>query len=52
MKITLSKRLFAVILAIALVLTAANTYLILTMQRDYKADDSTFNYIILQEQGV
>jgi hypothetical protein len=52
MKITLSKRLFAVILVIALFLAALNTYLIVTMQRDYKADDSTFNYVILQEDGL
>jgi hypothetical protein len=52
MKITLSKRLLAVILIIALFLSALNTYLIFTMQRDYKADDSTFNYIIFQEEGV
>lgn len=52
MKITLSKRLFAVILVIALSLAALNTYLIVTMQRDYKADDSIFNYVILQEDDL
>jgi hypothetical protein len=60
MKITLSKRLLIVLLAAALLLSAFNTYLILdssrvlqdklsTLQRDYSADDSTFDYVIFQE---
>jgi len=52
MKITLSKRLLAVILVVALALSALNTYLILSLQRDYKADDSTFNFVIFQETGI
>ncbi len=52
MKITLSKRFLAVVLVIALILSAVNTYLIVTMQQGYKADDSTFNYVILQDGGL
>ena len=52
MKITLSKRLLAVILAVVLVLSAANTYLIIGMQSDRKTDDSVFSYVILSEAGA
>src|SRR4030067_2944215 len=63
MKITLSKRVIIVILAVILVLSVFNTYLILdnvrvlqeqlsTLKRDYSADDSTFDYVIFQEEGL
>ena len=59
MKITLSKRLLAVAIAIALFLSALNTYLIYDnaqqlgrVQRDYTADDSTFSYVVFYNEGV
>jgi hypothetical protein len=63
MKITLSKRVLIVALAVALLLSAINTYLIFDnarvlqeqlgrLQRDYSADDSTFDYVIFQEDGL
>jgi hypothetical protein len=52
MKITRSKGLLAVILVIALSLSALNTYMILSVQRDYRADDSTFSFVIFQEEGT
>jgi len=63
MKITLSKRLVIAVVAVILVLSVFNTYLILdnarvlqeqlsTLKRDYSADDSTFDYVIFQEEGL
>jgi hypothetical protein len=54
MKIILSKRVFAVILAIALTLTAANTYLIFDLRRALEgaANDSPYNYVVFQEEDV
>jgi hypothetical protein len=49
MKITLSKRLLAIVVAIALFLSALNTYLILSLQRDYAGNASTFNYVVFQD---
>jgi len=63
MKITLSKRAVIAVVAVILVLSVFNTYLILdnvrvlqeqlsTLKRDYLADDSTFDYVIFQEEGL
>jgi hypothetical protein len=63
MKITLSKRAVIVVFAVLLVLSLSNMYLILdnvrvlqeqlsTLKRDYAADDSTFDYVIFQEEGL
>jgi hypothetical protein len=63
MKITLSKRVLVVVIAVALIVSALNTYLIFDnarvlreqldkLQRDYSADDSTFDYVIFQEDGL
>jgi hypothetical protein len=52
MKIALSKRLFVVIIAIGLLLSAVNTYLIFSIQRDFRSDDSAFNYVIYPEDGM
>jgi hypothetical protein len=54
MKITLSKRVFAVILVIALALSAANTYLIFDLRRALEdaAHDSTYDYVIFQDGDV
>jgi hypothetical protein len=54
MKITLSKRVFALILVIALALSAVNTYLIFDLRRALEdaAHDSTYDYVIFQDGGV
>jgi hypothetical protein len=63
MKITLSKRVIIAVVAVILVLSLFNTYLILdrvhvlqeqlsTLKRDYSADDSTFDYVIFEEEGL
>jgi len=54
MKIILSKRVFAVILAIALALTAVNTYLIFDLRRALEgaAKDSPYDYVVFQEEDV
>ena len=63
MKITLSKRLLIAVLAVALALSAFNTYLITynssvlqdqlsRLKRDYSSDDSIFGYVIFQEDGM
>jgi hypothetical protein len=54
MKITLSKRVFAVILVIALALTAVNTYLIFDLRRALEdaAHDSTYDYVIFQDGDI
>ncbi len=52
MKITLSKRVFAIVIAVSLLLSAVNTYMIFSMQRDFRSDDSVFNYVIYNEDGV
>jgi hypothetical protein len=51
MKITLSKRVFAVILVIALALTAVNTYLIFDLRRALEdaANDSPYDYVVFQD---
>jgi hypothetical protein len=51
MKITLSKRVLALILVIALALSAVNTYLIFDLRRALEdaAHDSTYDYVIFQE---
>ena len=51
MKITLSKRVFALILVIALVLSAVNTYLIFDLRRALEdaAHDSTYDYVVFQD---
>ena len=60
MKITLSTRVFVIICAVAIFLSAFNTYLILDnvhllqdklskLQRDYSADDSIYAYVIFQD---
>jgi len=51
MKITLSRRAFAVILIIALALTAVNTYLIFDLRRALEdaANDSPYDYVIFQD---
>jgi hypothetical protein len=54
MKITLSKRVFAVILVIALVLAAVNTYLIFDLRRALEgaANDSPYDYVVFQDEDV
>ena len=63
MRITLSKRVIIAVMAIAILLSAANTFLIFynatilnnqlnKVQRDYNADDSTFDYVIFQANGL
>jgi len=60
MKITLSTRVFVIICAVAIFLSAFNTYLILdnvrllqdklsTLQRDYSSDDSIYGYVVFQD---
>ena len=54
MKITLSKRVFALILVIALALSAVNTYLIFDLRRALEgaAHDSTYDYVIFQDDDM
>jgi hypothetical protein len=54
MKITLSKRVFAVILVIALTLTAINTYLIFDLRRalEEATNDSPYDYVVFQDGDV
>jgi hypothetical protein len=54
MKITLSKRLFAVILVIALALAAVNTYLIFDLRRALEGatNDSPYDYVVFQDEEV
>ncbi len=54
MKFTLSKRVFAVILVIALALAAVNTYLIFDLRRALEgaANDSPYDYVVFQDEGV
>ena len=51
MKITLSKRVFALILVIALALSAVNTYLIFDLRRALEdaVHDSMYDYVIFQD---
>jgi hypothetical protein len=49
MKITLSKCLLAIVIAVALFLSALNTYFILGLRRDYAGNASTFNYVVFQD---
>ena len=51
MKITLSKRLFALILAIALAISAVNSYLVFDLRRALEdaANDSPYDYVIFQD---
>jgi hypothetical protein len=54
LKITLSKRVLAVICVVALVLAAFNTYLIFTLNNALQnaAHDSAFDYVVFQDGGV
>jgi hypothetical protein len=54
MKLTLSKRVFAVILVIALALAAVNTYLIFDLRRALEgaANDSQYDYVVFQDEDV
>jgi hypothetical protein len=54
MKITLSKRVFAVVLVIALALAAVNTYLIFDLRRALEgaAQDATYDYVVFQDGNV
>jgi hypothetical protein len=54
MKITLSKRVFVIICAIALILSASNTILILDLNHAVQdaAYDSTYDYMVFQDGGV
>jgi len=54
MKVTLSKRVFALILIIALALSAVNTYLIFDLRRALEdaAHDSTYDYVIFQDGTI
>lgn len=59
MRITLSKRVIIAIMAIAILLSATNTFLIFynadllsKVQRDYDADDSIFSFVIYKEDGL
>jgi len=54
MKITLSKRVFALMLVIALALSAVNLYFIfdLRLALENAAHDSTYNYVIFQEGNM
>ena len=51
MKITLSKRVLAVILVFVLVLAAVNTYLIFDLRRALEgaANDSPYDYVVFQD---
>ncbi len=54
MKITLSKRVYAVILVIALALASVNTYLIFDLRRAMEgaAQDATYDYVVFQDGKV
>ena len=54
MKLTLSKRVFAVVLVIVLVLAAVNTYLIFDLRRALEgaANDSPYDYVVFQDGDV
>ena len=63
MKFTLSNRLLIVVIAVALLLSALNTYAIFyntsllqeqleAIERDYKEDDAIFNYVIFRDEDV
>ena len=54
MKITLSKRVFVIICAIALILSVSNTILILDLNHAVQdaAYDSTYDYVVFQDGGV
>jgi hypothetical protein len=54
MKITLCKRVFAVILVIALALATVNTYLIFDLKRELEgaAQDATYDYVVFQDGDV
>ena len=54
MKIALSKRVFAVVLVIALALAAVNTYLIFDLRRalEYAAQDATYDYVVFQDGNM
>ena len=54
MKITLSKRLFAVVLIIALALAAINTYLIFDLRRALEGatQDATYDYVVFQDGNM
>ena len=63
MKLTLSKRVCALVCAVALFLSVLNLYLVLdntwtlqnkldTLQRDYSADDSIYSYVIFQDGNL
>ena len=51
MKITLSKRILAIVIAVILILSVLNTYLILEQNRALQdaAHDSTYDYVIFQD---
>ncbi len=52
MKLSVSKRFLAIITAIALILSAVDTYLLFNLQRDYSGNSSTFNYIVFQDENM
>ena len=54
MKLTLSKRVFALILVIAIVLSFVNTYLIFDLRRALEdaAHDSRYDYVVFQDGGT
>jgi hypothetical protein len=54
MKVTLSKRVFALVLVIALMLAAVNTYLIFDLRRTLEgaANDSQYDYVVFQDGDV
>jgi hypothetical protein len=54
MKVTLSKRVFALILVIALALAAVNMYLIFDLRRALEgaANDSQYDYVVFQDGDV
>ena len=54
MRITLSKRVLAVILVIALVLSAINMYLVFDLRRTLEgaANDATYDFVVFQDGGL
>jgi hypothetical protein len=51
MKITLSKRILAAIIAVLIVVSAFDTYMIVSMQSQFQSDDSVFSYVVFPDGG-
>ena len=52
MKLSVSKRFLAIITTIALILSAADTYVLINQQQNYSGNPSTFNYIVSQDGNL